>query len=47
MGIGMMVIAPEKETSEIIERLEILGEKAFSIGFIEKRDKSQPSISFI
>jgi phosphoribosylformylglycinamidine cyclo-ligase len=47
MGIGMMVIAPEKETPEIIERLEKLGEKAFSIGFIEKRDKSQPSISFI
>ena len=47
MGIGMMVIASEKETSEIIERLEKLGEKAFSIGFIEKRDQSQPSISFI
>jgi phosphoribosylformylglycinamidine cyclo-ligase len=47
MGIGMIVIAPEKETSEIIERLEKLGEKAFSIGFIEKRDKSQPSISFV
>ena len=47
MGIGMIVIVPEKEASEIIERLEKLGEKAFSIGFIEKREKSQPSISFI
>ena len=47
MGVGMMVIAPEKETPEIIERLDKLGEKAYSIGFIEKRDKSQPSISFV
>ncbi len=47
MGIGMMVIAPDKETPEIIERLDKLGEKAFSIGFIEERDKSEPSISFI
>jgi phosphoribosylformylglycinamidine cyclo-ligase len=47
MGIGMMVIAPEKETPEIMERLEKLGEKAFSIGFIEQRDKVEPSISFI
>jgi len=47
MGIGMMVIAPEKETPEIIERLDKLGEKAYSIGFIEKRDESQPSISFV
>jgi phosphoribosylformylglycinamidine cyclo-ligase len=47
MGIGMMVIAPDKETPEIMERLEKLGEKAFSIGFIEQRDKVEPSISFI
>jgi phosphoribosylformylglycinamidine cyclo-ligase len=47
MGIGMMVIAREKDAPEIIERLDKLGEKAYPIGYIEKRDKSQPSISFI
>jgi len=47
MGIGMIVIVPEKEASEIIERLEKIGKKAFSIGYIEKKKKNQPSISFI
>ena len=47
MGIGMMIVVPEKEASEVIERLEILGERAYAIGFIEKRETDQPSISFI
>ncbi len=47
MGIGMMVIVPEKDASEIVERLEKLGERAFSIGYIEKRNKEQSSISFV
>jgi phosphoribosylformylglycinamidine cyclo-ligase len=47
MGIGMMVIAPEKVAAEVIERLDIFGEKAYAIGFIEKRDKEQSSVSFI
>lgn len=47
MGIGMMIVVPEKETPEVIERLEKLGEKAYSIGYIEQRDKSQPSVSFV
>jgi phosphoribosylformylglycinamidine cyclo-ligase len=47
MGIGMMIVVPEKEASEVIERLGILGERAYTIGFIEKRETDQPSISFI
>ncbi len=47
MGIGMMIVVPEKDASEVIERLGILGEKAYAIGFIEKRETDQPSISFI
>jgi phosphoribosylformylglycinamidine cyclo-ligase len=47
MGIGMMVVAPEKVAAEVIERLDIFGEKAYAIGFIEKRDKEQSSVSFI
>jgi phosphoribosylformylglycinamidine cyclo-ligase len=47
MGIGMMVIAPEKVAAEVIERLDKFGEKAYAIGFIEKRDKEQSSVSFI
>ena len=47
MGIGMMVVAPEKVAAEVIERIDIFGEKAYAIGFIEKRDKEQSSVSFI
>jgi phosphoribosylformylglycinamidine cyclo-ligase len=47
MGIGMMIVVPEKEASEVIERLGILGEKAYTIGFIEKRETDQPSMLFI
>jgi phosphoribosylaminoimidazole (AIR) synthetase len=42
-----MVVVPEKEAVDVIERLENLGESVYSIGFIEKRGKNQPPISFI
>jgi phosphoribosylformylglycinamidine cyclo-ligase len=47
MGIGMMIIVPEKEAADIIERLEVLGERSYPIGFIEKRDKDQPTVLFV
>jgi len=47
MGIGMMIVTPEKASEEVIERLGKFGEPAYVIGFIEKRDKEQPSVSFI
>jgi phosphoribosylformylglycinamidine cyclo-ligase len=47
MGIGMMVVVPEKETAEVLERLEHLGERAYSIAVIEKRENNQPLVSFL
>jgi phosphoribosylformylglycinamidine cyclo-ligase len=47
MGIGMMIVVPEKESEEVMERLEILGERSYAIGFIENRDKDQPAVSFV
>ncbi|HOG07044.1 MAG: phosphoribosylformylglycinamidine cyclo-ligase [Syntrophales bacterium] len=44
MGIGMMLVVPEKESGEILERLEQMGEKAYLIGQIDKRDSAQPSV---
>ncbi len=44
MGIGMMVIVAEKESEEVIQRLEALGEKAHAIGFIEKKDDAQDQV---
>ena len=47
MGIGMMIIVAEKDHIEIMERLEKLGETAYSIGIIEKRENDQPAVSFV
>jgi phosphoribosylformylglycinamidine cyclo-ligase len=47
MGIGMIIIVDEKDQKEILERLEKLGEKAYSIGFIDKKEKDQPSVSWL
>jgi phosphoribosylformylglycinamidine cyclo-ligase len=44
MGIGMMLVVPEKEHTEILDRLEKLGEEAYSLGFIEKRENDQPTV---
>ena len=38
MGIGMIIIIAEKDHAEIMERLGKLGEKAYSIGTIEKKE---------
>ena len=47
MGIGMVVVVPEKESAEILERLENLGERAYAIGIIEKRASGQPQVVFV
>jgi phosphoribosylformylglycinamidine cyclo-ligase len=47
MGIGMMLVVPEKEATDIVEHLKILGERSYDTGFIEKRDKDQPAVSFV
>ncbi len=46
MGIGMVIIVSEEETEEIIERLTSLGEKAYVIGYIEKREETEYPIEF-
>jgi len=46
MGIGMMIIVSEKDSSEVLERLAGLGEQAYVIGIVDKRDKDQDSVSF-
>jgi phosphoribosylformylglycinamidine cyclo-ligase len=46
MGIGMLMIVAEKESREILDRLEVLGEKAYLIGVVEKRENNQTSVCF-
>ncbi|TSA55995.1 MAG: phosphoribosylformylglycinamidine cyclo-ligase [Planctomycetaceae bacterium] len=47
MGIGMMVVVPEKDLHDVLERLEGLGERAYAIGVIDNRDKKQKHVSFV
>lgn len=47
MGIGMMVVVPEKEAVDVREHLERLGERPYAIGYIEKRDKAQSAIAMV
>ncbi len=47
MGIGMIIIVPEKEAADAMERLGMLGEKPYLLGTIEKRTPEQPRICFI
>lgn len=47
MGIGMLLIVPERECQEILERLNVLEEKAYLIGAIEKKEANQPTVCFI
>jgi phosphoribosylformylglycinamidine cyclo-ligase len=46
MGIGMMIIVSEKESQGVLEQLKMLalGEKAYLIGTIEKREDSQDQV---
>lgn len=46
MGIGMMIVVPEKESEEVVHRLEVMGEKAYIIGTVEKREKEQSLVCF-
>jgi phosphoribosylformylglycinamidine cyclo-ligase len=46
MGIGMMIIVSEKDCPDIMEQLkmEALGEQAYLIGVIEKRDDDEQQV---
>ena len=44
MGIGMIVIVSEKESADVMERLEMLGEKAYVLGSVEMRGADQPQV---
>ena len=46
MGIGMIMVVPEKDAQEILDRLKGLGENACLLGAIEKRDENGPPVCF-
>jgi len=46
MGIGMMIVVPEKESEEVVHRLGVMGEKAYIIGTVEMREKERAQVCF-
>ena len=46
MGIGMMIVVAENESREVLDRLAMLGEKAYQIGVVEKREENQDLVCF-
>lgn len=47
MGIGMILVVPETEAPEIVNRLEQLGETAWPIGFIDRREGDQAPLEMV
>lgn len=47
MGIGLMIIVTERECPEIMERLVALGEEAYLIGTVDKRDPAKPAVCIV
>jgi phosphoribosylformylglycinamidine cyclo-ligase len=45
-GIGMVVIADEKNAQDIVDRMNAGNEKAFIIGDIFNRDKDEPKVQW-
>ncbi len=45
-GIGMILVVPREEAQEIAERLEGMGERAYRIGEIERKQPEDPPILF-
>jgi phosphoribosylformylglycinamidine cyclo-ligase len=46
-GIGMVLIVPEQEASDVLERLERLGEPAFQIGEIRGCEEGQEEVDLV
>lgn len=45
-GLGLVIVVREKDTSEILERLQAMGETAYLIGSIESREEDEEAVQF-
>ncbi|HQB29741.1 MAG TPA: phosphoribosylformylglycinamidine cyclo-ligase [Syntrophales bacterium] len=47
MGVGMILVVPEKEAKDILDRLSVQGEKGWIIGTVEKKDQNREGVILV
>jgi phosphoribosylformylglycinamidine cyclo-ligase len=45
-GIGMVLVVPPDQTDDVLERLQGLGERAYRIGIVERRQPDDPPVRY-
>jgi len=45
-GLGLIIVVKAEQTEEILNRLEAMGETAYHVGAVEKRDKEEDAVQF-
>jgi phosphoribosylformylglycinamidine cyclo-ligase len=46
-GLGLVIVVSEKETDEVLQRLEAIGENAYLIGTVEAREETEDSVQLV
>jgi len=46
-GIGLILIVAEKDVQDIMQQIQVIGEKAYQIGWIEERKPKDSALKFI
>lgn len=46
-GIGLILVVAEKELQDIIDHIQVMGEKAYQIGWIKERKPKDSAVKFI
>jgi len=46
-GIGLIIIVAEKDVQEIMQQIQVMGERAYQIGWIEERKPKHSALKFI
>lgn len=46
-GLGLVIVVNEKETDEVLQRLEAIGETSYLIGTVEAREENEDPVQFV
>jgi phosphoribosylformylglycinamidine cyclo-ligase len=46
LGLGMIVIVPREQADDVRDRLTAMGERAYEIGSVERKDEAEPALLF-